>query len=46
MCQLDRDVDTFNTTAEGIEMEDIDDDDDVTFLIPHSDASALTAMVF
>ncbi|PPQ67646.1 hypothetical protein CVT25_012674 [Psilocybe cyanescens] len=40
----DQDVDTFNPTADGIELEDVDDDNDVTFLIPHSDASALTAM--
>ncbi|KAF4615296.1 hypothetical protein D9613_003220 [Agrocybe pediades] len=34
----------FNAGNDGIQMEDVDEETDVTFLVPHSDASALTAM--
>ncbi|KDR81848.1 hypothetical protein GALMADRAFT_240099 [Galerina marginata CBS 339.88] len=40
----DQDVDSFNATQDGIDLEDVDDDNDITFHVPHSDASALTAM--
>ncbi|KAF8968386.1 trafficking protein particle complex subunit 10 [Flammula alnicola] len=40
----DQDIDSINATEDGIEMEEVEDDIDVTFLVPHSDASALTAM--
>ena len=36
---------SFNATKDGVELEDIEDDTSITFLVPHSDASALTAMV-
>ncbi|KAF8911173.1 trafficking protein particle complex subunit 10 [Gymnopilus junonius] len=37
-------VDTFNAMEGGINIEDVEDDSDITFLVPHSDASTLAAM--
>ncbi|PPR03937.1 hypothetical protein CVT26_001142 [Gymnopilus dilepis] len=40
----DQDVDTFNVAEGSVDIEDLEDDTDISFLVPHSDASALTAM--
>jgi hypothetical protein len=41
----DEGVESFDVTKDGIELQDVDDDSEVTLLVPHSDASAMTAMV-
>ncbi|KIM49469.1 hypothetical protein M413DRAFT_60851 [Hebeloma cylindrosporum] len=40
----DEGVESFDATKDGIELRDVDDDSEVTLLVPHSDASAMTAM--
>lgn len=40
-----QDIESFQPSGDVIKFEDIDDDSDVVLLVPHSDASALTAMV-
>lgn len=35
----------FEATEDGIYLEDIEEDTEITFLVPHSDASTLNAMV-
>ena len=42
----DEDEETvFNADKDGIYLEDIEEDTEISFLVPHSDASALNAMV-
>lgn len=41
----DEGVESFDATKDGIELRDVDDDFEVALLVPHSDASAMTAMV-
>ena len=36
---------TFEATEDGIYLDGVDEDTEITFLVPHSDASALSAMV-
>ncbi|KAF8162886.1 trafficking protein particle complex subunit 10 [Crassisporium funariophilum] len=40
----DEEVESFEATEEEITIKDIDDDTNLTFLVPHSDASAFSAM--
>jgi hypothetical protein len=42
---IDEDDESFVANTDGIQIEDVEEDTDVTFLVPHSDASALTALV-
>ena len=41
----DEGVESFDVSKDEIELHDVGDDSEVTLLVPHSDASAMTAMV-
>lgn len=45
MVLVDEGDDSFVASTDEIQMEGVEEDTDLTFLVPHSDASALTALV-